>query len=126
MSGLPTAKRILLVEDDQDMRNGLRLRLQSEHYTVSVAPDAVAAVSAAQRERPDLILVDIGLPGGDGFLVMQRLSALQPLAGIPVFVITARSEPENLERARALGAQGFFRKPINSRELMSAVRRVIG
>jgi DNA-binding response OmpR family regulator len=70
--------------------------------------------------------VDLGLPGGDGFLVMQRLSALQPLSAIPVFVITARSEDDTVERSRAAGALGFFRKPIDYGALLAAVKGVLG
>jgi len=114
-------KKILIVEDDQDMRQGLQIRLRSLGYSIAIAADAIAAVAAAQRERPDLVLLDLGLPGGDGFLVMERLRALLLLA-TPVIVLTGRSPDGNLERARQLGATVFLQKPVDNDVLANAVR----
>jgi DNA-binding response OmpR family regulator len=69
-------KKILLIDDDEDVVHALNVRLRSKGYQVAVAGDAIAAVSTARKEKPDLIVLDIGLPGGDGFLVMQRIKAL--------------------------------------------------
>ena len=119
-------KKILLVEDDKDLRSGLQIRLRSQGYTIALAADAVGAVSMAQRERPDVIILDLGLPGGDGFLVMERLQGLLPLANVPVIVITARSPEGNLERARNLGAKVFLQKPLDNDVLAAAIRMALG
>ena len=121
-----STKKILIVEDDQDMRRALQIRLKSQGYTIAVAADAVTAIAAAKRERPDLILLDIGLPGGDGFLVMERLHALLPLADVPFIVLTARSPEGNKERARGLGAKVFLQKPVDNDVLAAAVREALG
>src|ERR1039458_3619708 len=65
--------KILIVDDDPDLRRGLNLRLRANHYETAYATDGFSAISMAQKERPDLIILDLGLPAGDGFVVMERL-----------------------------------------------------
>jgi DNA-binding response OmpR family regulator len=67
--------KILIVDDDPDLRRGLNLRLRSAHYETAYATDGFSAISMAQKERPDLIILDIGLPAGDGFVVLERTPA---------------------------------------------------
>src|SRR5439155_11452422 len=68
-----TKPKILIVDDDPDLRRGLNLRLRANHYDTSYAMDGFSAIAMAQKERPDLIILDIGLPAGDGFVVLDRL-----------------------------------------------------
>lgn len=119
------ASKILVVEDEQDIRQLLHLQLKAAGYETAFAADAASAVGAARREHPDLILLDIGLPAGDGFVVMDRLRALPELEMVPVIVITARDASEG-EKAVARGAQSFVLKPFKSEEILSEVRRVLG
>ena len=72
------AKKILVVDDDLDLLRGLEIRLKASGYTVFTAADAKSAVSAAKKEEPDIIILDIGLPDGDGFGVMKQLKSLTP------------------------------------------------
>ncbi len=123
---LTKKKKILIVDDDPDMRRGLSARLNANGYDTVFAADAPGAVSVAQRERPNLILLDLGLPGGDGFLVLQRLKSLVPLSGVPVIVITGREPATNEERAFAAGAQRYFHKPLDLDGLMSAIDSALG
>ncbi len=118
-------RKILIVEDDADLRRGLQIRLKSNGYTIAIAADAVAAIATAQRERPDLVLLDLGLPAGDGFLVMERLQAMLPLADVPVIVLTGRAPEGNLERARQLGAKAFLQKPVDNDMLAAAVKMAL-
>jgi DNA-binding response OmpR family regulator len=121
-----TPKKILLVDDDKDLLRGMSLSLKASGYQVALAQDAIAAVSTARQEQPDLIVLDLGLPGGDGFLVMERLSGFKTL--IPVIVVSAQQT--NRERALEVksleaGAQAFFQKPVDRKEFMAAVRKAL-
>ncbi len=83
---------------------------------------ATAAVAVAQKEHPDLIVLDLGLPAGDGFVVLERLQNIDTLAGIPVVVLTARDPQNNEERALKGGAAAFFQKPVDNAELLDVIR----
>jgi DNA-binding response OmpR family regulator len=121
-----STKKILVVEDDADMRMGLKVRLQASGYAPVLAADAIAAISQAQKERPDLILLDLGLPGGDGFKVLERLRSIPRLAVIPVIVVTARDPKSNEEKTAALGATAFLQKPVDNEALLAAIRAALG
>jgi DNA-binding response OmpR family regulator len=118
-------KKILIVDDDKDVLLGLNIRLKASGYNVILAADALSAISKAQRERPDLIILDIGLPGGSGFLVMERLNSLMPVASIPIIVLTARDPHVNRERALKAGAVAFLQKPVDNDELLSTLRKAL-
>jgi CheY-like chemotaxis protein len=113
-------KKILIVDDDPDLRRLLGLRLR-ESYDIAFAPDCVVAATVARREQPDLMLLDLTLPGGEGFLVMERLLAIPSLARLPVIVLTGRLGADLEERAAALGAKGFVRKPFAFATLQDAI-----
>ena len=119
-------KQILIIEDDRDFVRLLAMSLRANDYEVSIASDAIAAISEALKQLPDLILLDIGLPAGDGFLVMERLKAQSLLASIPVIVVSARDPAANRERALKGGASAFFQKPANNDELMAAIKHALG
>ena len=118
--------KILVVDDDQDLAMGLRVRLRANKYATVFATDAVSAISQAKNETPNLILLDLGLPGGDGFLVMERLNNIESLASIPIIVLSARDPQANKERALAAGARAYFQKPVDNDELMAAIRKALG
>jgi DNA-binding response OmpR family regulator len=104
----------------------MHTRLRAHGYQVVLAPDAVAAISTARAERPDLIILDIGLPGGDGFVVLERLKAVSELALIPVIVLSARHPTPNRDRALEAGALAFLQKPVDIEEFLAAVRKALG
>jgi DNA-binding response OmpR family regulator len=116
----------MIVEDDTDQLIGLKIRLQANHYTVVHAVDAVAAISTARREQPDLILLDLGLPAGDGFTVMERLHDLMDVAHIPIIIVSAREPETYAERAINAGAFAFFQKPADNAELLEAIEHALG
>ena len=118
--------KILIVEDDQDTRQLLKIRLESNGYETAFAFDAVSAIGVAREERPDLILLDMGLPGGDGVVVMERLKAFPVLAHIPVVVVSARDPRSTEPRATEAGAEAYVQKPIDNEELLAAVRSALG
>ncbi len=115
----------MIVDDDPDLRQALRLRLRANHYETVNAGDGYSAIAMAYKERPDLIILDLGLPAGDGFVVLDRLQKDDKLSSIPVIVLTAR-DPEGTER-RALqaGAAAFFQKPADNAELLDVIRATL-
>jgi DNA-binding response OmpR family regulator len=114
--------KILVVDDDPDLVRALRLRLRANNYEIATAADGYAAIATAQKERPDLIVLDLGLPAGDGFVVLQRLQNSDTLSGIPVIVLSARDPQNNEERALKAGAAAFFQKPADNEELLNVIR----
>jgi len=117
--------KILIIDDDPDLRRGLNLRLRANHYDTAYATDGFTAMAMAQKERPDLIILDIGLPAGDGFVVLDRLQQVAALSCIPVIVLTARDPQANRERILKAGATAFFQKPADNAELMNAIQSAL-
>ncbi|MEP7335107.1 MAG: response regulator [Actinomycetota bacterium] len=123
---MATAQRkILIVEDDADIRGLLTLRLRQRSYDTSVATDGMTALVVARREQPDLVVLDLGLPAGDGFSVMERMRAITTLTDVPVVVITARDAATNREKAEAFGAAAFVEKPIDFDQLLETIAAVL-
>src|SRR5437762_11055125 len=114
-------QKSLIVDDDPDLKKGLNLRLRANHYDTVYASDGFSAVMMAQKERPNLIILDIGLPAGDGFVVLDRLQKNATLASIPVIVLTARDPQFNKERTLKAGATAFLQKPADNAELLEAI-----
>jgi DNA-binding response OmpR family regulator len=117
--------KILVVDDNPTIRKGLGVRLRANGYEVLFAGDAIAATAALVTERPDLVILDLGLPCGDGFVVMERLRNNDRLANIPVIVLTGRELAGNRDRALEAGATAFFQKPVEDRNLLFAVRKAL-
>jgi len=116
------SKKILVVDDDTDLVRGLVIRLRHAGYDVVFASDGYSAVAMSRREEPDLIILDLGLPAGNGFSVLQRLrNLIAPVALKPVIVLTAWDPLENEQRARAAGANLFLQKPVENDVLLTAI-----
>src|SRR5580658_8614055 len=101
--------KILVVDDDPDLVRALRLRLRAKNYEVTTATDGYSAVAAAQKEHPALIVLDLGLPVGDGFVVLERLQSIDALASVPVIVLSARDPKGNERRPLKAEAADFSR-----------------
>jgi DNA-binding response OmpR family regulator len=124
-SGEGQAKKILIIEDDADTRLALSIRLKAGGYAVALAADAVSAVSVGLKEKPHLILLDLGLPAGDGFVLMDRLKKHPVLERTPIIVLTALDPAVNKDRALRSGAAAFFSKPADNQELLAAIQETI-
>jgi putative two-component system response regulator len=120
------AKKILVVEDDADIRMLLKAQLGAAGYDTAFAWDAVTALTIARKEEPDLIMLDLGLPGGDGWVVMERLQTLAPFAMIPIIVVSAQPTDPHAVRAKAGGASAFIEKPFEMETVLTAVREALG
>jgi DNA-binding response OmpR family regulator len=119
-------QKILVVEDDADVRLGYQVLLKANHYETHFAADSMTAVSEARKHQPDLIILDLGLPGGDGFVVLDRFRGIPNLAVVPVIVVSARDLRGNKERALKAGARAFVQKPWNDDELLAIIGQLLG
>jgi len=119
-------KKILIVDDDPDVRQGMYVRLKANHYDPIFAADGLTAMSEARKQEPDLIILDLGLPAGDGFVVMERLKTIPAVAVIPVIVVSARAGHGNQQRAINAGAKAFLEKPVDNDQLLAAIRNALG
>src|SRR5258707_15132959 len=119
-------KKIMIIDDDPDMRLGLHIRLKANNFQTVFAADALSAISEARKHEPDLIILDLGLPAGDGFVVMERLRSIPALAVIPIIVVSARDVLANKERALKAGAKAYLQKPVDNAELLKVIRRALG
>jgi DNA-binding response OmpR family regulator len=119
-------KKILVVEDDGDVRLGYQVLLKANYYDTFFAADAATAVKEALKCQPDLIILDLGLPAGDGFMVLDRYRANLNLAMIPVVVVSARSVHSSGHRALKAGARAYVQKPWDDDELLALIGKLVG
>jgi DNA-binding response OmpR family regulator len=120
-SSVDRLRKILIVDDEPDIVRALSLRLRMAGYDVIVATDGGSALMCAASEEPDLLLLDIGLPHGDGHFVASRLRSNTKTAHIPILFLSARNSPGDVEIARRSGAVGFITKPYDPEELLRRV-----
>ena len=113
--------KVLIIEDNPDISGLLGIRLKRSDYDTAFAADAVTALTVARKERPDLIVLDLGLPGGDGHLVMERMKSIGPLAHVPVVVVSASDPVASEARVLADGAHTFMPKPIDLDRLFATI-----
>ena len=116
-------QKILIVEDDHDAALAVAIILQRRGYEVVTAFDANSAVTMAEREEPDLILLDIGLPGVSGFTVLERVRTLFTTSHTPVIVLTGLDVSR--QDAREAGAQDLLLKPVDSINLIGAIAKAL-
>ena len=119
-------KKILIVDDNSDTRLLLSARLKAHQYHTVFAADALQAMSVAQKERPDAMLLDLGLPGGNGMVVLQRFKANMTLNGIPIIIVTAEDPLVAEDGTIEAGAVAFLQKPVDQDKLLAAVQQAIG
>jgi CheY-like chemotaxis protein len=117
--------RILIVEDHPTMREAMRLVLEGEGFQIDEAPDGDRALAAVQRERPDLVLLDMSIPGTPGPEVLAAVKGDPSTADVRVIVVTATGE-EGRSAAIAGGADHYFTKPFSPIALLQAVEQVLG
>jgi DNA-binding response OmpR family regulator len=118
-------KKILIVDDERDIVKALTIRLGASGYEVVSAYDGAQGVFLAHKEKPDLILLDIRMPSGDGFSVAEKLKQTSRTTRIPILFLTGSPEREAEEKALALGARFYIKKPYDPEELLDAVKRAL-
>ena len=121
--GVAASKRILVIEDNPDLAYGLRNNLEIEGYDVEVAKDGPKGLSRARAGRPDLVVLDLMLPGMDGFRVLRALR--EDGMSVPVLILTARGEEADKVRGLRLGADDYVTKPFGVLELLARIEALL-
>jgi two-component system cell cycle response regulator DivK len=119
------SKRILVVEDQEDNRRILRDLLKSADYEIMEAENGEEALTAAAKQRPDLILMDIQLPIMDGCEATRRIKADPRLTHVPVIAVTSYALSGDQAKARAAGCDDFVPKPYSPRQLLAKIRQLL-
>jgi DNA-binding response OmpR family regulator len=118
-------KKILIVDDERDIVKALMIRLQSNGYDVIAAFDGAQGLFMANKEIPDLVILDIRMPAGDGFSVGGILRQSDRTHRIPIIFLTGSPETNAEERAMEVGARFYIKKPYDPEELLDAVKRAL-
>jgi two-component system OmpR family response regulator len=115
--------RVLVVDDEDDIARAIAMRLRYAGYHVMTAGNGTEAVHLALYDAPDLVILDIGLPGQDGHEIAQRLFTMSATISTPIIFLTARRADEDRTRAYQVGAVAYLTKPFRSYDLLTAVSR---
>ena len=118
-------KKILVVDDERDIVKALMIRLKANGYDVVAAFDGAQGVFMTHKEMPDLVILDIRMPAGDGFSVAEKLKQSAQTSMIPIIFLTGSPEKNAEERAAKVGGRFYIRKPYDPEELLDAVRRAL-
>ena len=121
----PVSPKVLIVDDNPQILELLEAYLAPLQPNVTTAADGNAAIQAVQRDRPDIVLLDVMMPKRSGFEVCRHIKNDKNLAQIPVILITALNELADVERGRESGADGFLSKPVNKLELLERVETLL-
>jgi DNA-binding response OmpR family regulator len=124
-SGSKASKRILLVDDDAEIVESLRLALESNGYTVLIARDGNQGLALSERENPDLVILDMMMPKRSGFLVLEKMRRTRETP-LRVIMITANEGSRHKAYAEMLGVDDYIRKPFPMDRLIDSVKRLIG
>jgi DNA-binding response OmpR family regulator len=117
-------KTILVVDDEPSIGRVVQFKLQQEGFRVAVATDGLEGLAKVKEEKPDLILLDLMMPGMDGFEVCRRLRASPETAATPVIILTARGQETDRIKGSELGVLDFYTKPFSPQKLLERVREV--
>ena len=121
----PVEQRVLVIEDSASVRRLIEVCLRVLGVTVSSASDGVEGLEAVRADRPDAVVLDIGLPGLDGWEVLRQLRSDTETASIKVLVLTAHAQPEMADRAEQGGADSFMTKPFRPLDLRIQVEKLL-
>lgn len=117
--------KILIADDEPNILISLEYLMQREGFTVSVARDGLQAIAAIERDPPDLVLLDVMMPGKTGLEVCQHVRAQDSLRGVRIIMLTAKGRETDVAKGLALGADAYVTKPFSTRELVAQVRQLL-
>lgn len=120
------SKHVLLVEDEPNIMEAIRFILQREGFKVDTHLDGRTAIDAIAAKRPDIVILDVMLPGRSGYDILHDLRSREDIAEIPVLMLTARGQSRDRELAERYGASRFMTKPFSNSEMLGTVRELTG
>ena len=120
-----TARKVLIADDEPNILISLEFLMKRDGYEVHVARDGPEALAAIQRERPDLVLLDVMMPGKSGFEVCAAVRSDEALAGIKILMLTAKGRDTDVAQGLGVGADGYMTKPFSTKELAARVREML-
>ena len=118
-------KKILIVDDEQNIVISLEFLMKREGYAVSIANDGEEAVAMIRSEQPDLVLLDVMMPKKSGFEVCQEIKSDPRLQSVRILMLTAKGRDTEVAKGLALGADGYMTKPFSTKELVERVRNML-
>jgi DNA-binding response OmpR family regulator len=118
-------KKILVIDDEPLVVEVLKIRLEMNDYEVITASDGVEGIESAIREKPDLIILDIIMPGLDGYQVCRKLKEDRKTKAIPVIMLTALGQSAEREKGYSSGAYGYIFKPFDDEELLNSIEKAL-
>ena len=119
------SKRVLIADDEPNIVISLEFLMKREGHAVSVARDGPAALEAIRSGRPDLVLLDVMMPGLSGFEVCQAVRGDEALAGVKILMLSAKGRDTDIAKGQALGADAYMTKPFSTKELAEKVRELL-
>jgi DNA-binding response OmpR family regulator len=122
MSGM---KKILVVEDDNNLRELIKARLEQGGYQVETAGDGFAAIMQARKLKPDLIILDLMIPKMDGYTVCRTIKSTADLSGIPIIMLTARTSPDDMRHGMDMGADAYLTKPFKGEQVLGKIQELL-
>lgn len=120
------SKRVLVADDEPNILISLEFLMKREGWQVSVARDGIAALEAIRRERPDLVLLDVMMPGKTGYEVCAAVRADEALAGVKILMLTAKGRDTDAAQGLGVGADAYMTKPFSTQALAARVRELLG
>lgn len=120
------AKKIMVVDDEPYIARVIKFKLEQEGYTVISANDGQSGLQKIKEEKPDLVLLDVMMPGLSGYEVCQKIKEDAELAGIPVVILTAKGQERDREQGLTMGASDYITKPFSPNRLLELVKSMIG
>ena len=120
------SQKILIADDEPNILISLEFLMKREGFQVRTAADGIAAIQAVALDRPDLILLDVMMPGKTGFEVCQAVRADEANNSVRILMLTAKGRETDVTKGMALGADAYMTKPFSTRELVDKVRALLG
>lgn len=115
------SKRVLLIEDEPNIIEAIRFILSRDGWIVETHADGASAVAAVTKKRPDIVILDVMLPGKSGFDILRDLRSDADHAGLPILMLTARGQKKDRDMAQAAGVSAFMTKPFSNSDMLEAV-----